>query len=603
MSRQLALIASLLITTPLAHAETGAEGTPSTPAAPETPATATAPSPAEPMLVPPSVPVAPPATPGASDELTLEEWKRDDWMLVRPELSLFEVDGYLRIRGDIFRRLDFDNDVTWEDVPGYDPDGDGHNGYPRYLETSNGHANVTSTNMRLRLVPTLNVTETAQVVMTVDVFDNLVLGSTPTTYPHSGPSTPTNLLASGQRSLGDSIVVKRAYARLAALNEQLVVTAGRMPDHWGLGMLVNSGDCLDCDYGNTVDRVGVTFKAANHFFMPSVDWISNGPVATPFTSAGGQPIDAVTWDDVPQYQLRVMRLDDPEDIKERVLQGQTVINYGLMNALRRQSRDLPGTYAGYADAATGTSFDPTAPVPTSGNRDERRDATLYTGDAYFQLFAGKLELSLEIATMLGKFTDTVVTGTSQETTLAQFGGVFDLKYKVEGEKRGPVVGMHAGAASGDDAPGFGALDLSGTQRRARAVGAADTTLNNFQFSPDYHVDLLLFRRILGTVTDAWFVGPDVAYQFDNGVVGKLSANYAQAMFKESTPGDSAPMGLEFDSELLLGSVEDDGRGGVQASLAGGLLFPFGAFKNLLKEEAEQSGSFAWTMQARLYVSF
>ena len=33
---------------------------------------------------------------------------------------------------------------------------------------------------------------------------------------------------------------------------------GRMRHHWGLGLMANGGACLDCDFGDAVDRVQVT---------------------------------------------------------------------------------------------------------------------------------------------------------------------------------------------------------------------------------------------------------------------------------------------------------------------------------------------------------
>jgi len=63
------------------------------------------------------------------------------------------------------------------------------------------------------------------------------------------------------------------------------------------------------------------------------------------------------------------------------------------------------------------------------------------------------------------------------------------------------------------------------------------------------------------------------------------------------------MGLEFDAELSYGLEGKPDSSPFGAALAGGLVFPFGAFKNLTKPKGEQGGSFAWTMQARLYVAF
>ena len=37
----------------------------------------------------------------------------------------------------------------------------------------------------------------------------------------------------------------------------------------------------------------------------------------------------------------------------------------------------------------------------------------------------------------------------------------------------------------------------------------DHTVDNFRFHPDYHIDQILFREIIGTVTDAIYVRPHV----------------------------------------------------------------------------------------------
>ena len=34
-----------------------------------------------------------------------------------------------------------------------------------------------------------------------------------------------------------------------------MLSFGRMPSNWGMGLVHNEGKCLDCDYGTTFDRV------------------------------------------------------------------------------------------------------------------------------------------------------------------------------------------------------------------------------------------------------------------------------------------------------------------------------------------------------------
>src|SRR5688572_18024404 len=70
--------------------------------------------PGEPPAPPesPELPPPPPATetrpPAEGEEISLEDWNRDDWMLVQPKLSLLKLGGYFRARGLALRKLDFD---------------------------------------------------------------------------------------------------------------------------------------------------------------------------------------------------------------------------------------------------------------------------------------------------------------------------------------------------------------------------------------------------------------------------------------------------------------------------------------------------------------
>jgi uncharacterized protein (TIGR04551 family) len=155
----------------------------------------------------------------------------------------------------------------------------------------------------------------------------------------------------------------------------------------------------------------------------------------------------------------------------------------------------------------------------------------------------------------------------------------------------------------------------------------DSSLNNFQFSPNYHVDLLLFRQILGTVSDAWYIRPEASYAFTDAISGSLAGIYSQAFFPQSTPrcwptttdattnpdqtsGEKScnsekpaqqPLGIEFDAELTYKSQIDANGGGLLASLRAGILFPLGGFEINDTETGETS--LAWTIQSTLAITF
>ena len=92
----------------------------------------------------------------------------------------------------------------------------------------------------------------------IDLLDNLVLGSTPQGfYSRLGFDEGTQVPPErGSTSFTDSVVVKRAWGEYTTPLGEL--RFGRMPDHWGLGMLYNAGDGYDDDYQSTIDRFLVT---------------------------------------------------------------------------------------------------------------------------------------------------------------------------------------------------------------------------------------------------------------------------------------------------------------------------------------------------------
>ena len=586
-SKTLAL--ALLFCTVRAAAQT-ADETPPPPAA-ESADTPDAPPPADAPPVAPA-PVKPEDT--SEDDISLEEWNRDDWMLVKPKVSLIDVDGYFRVRGDMINRLDFDNQSTSEFVNG--------SPYVRYPGYGDGHANFTNTNMRLRVEPRINITEQAQVMATIDFLDNLILGSTPDSVVPGMTKAPVSILSRtqkparfGENALVDAIAIKRLWGRVTALNEQLELKIGRMPDHWGLGMLYNNGDCLDCDYGTVTDRAAISFRIYNHIFTPMASWIGRGLQFRPFGYHDPMPLEAGQWADTMEYALRIMREDHPEDVRDAVTHGKQVLNYGLANAVRFQARDF--TTSAWNSAATNSGYNPANPPPVT-HYDTRRDAFLYIGDLYGKLYNGNWELLGEFALEAGQFTDDL-----GKTTVLKMGGALEGKYHFRGDFKGVSLGLKGGGASGDVQRGFGALDQADTQR-----GGTDTALRNFQFSPDYHLDLLLFRRILGTVTDAWYIRPEVAYRFDERVAGRINAVYSQAMRATSTSAaisanPQSPLGVELDAEVMYGLDTNMERGQFMASLAGGMLFPLGGFSNPTLVPANQGGNFAWTVLARVFFTF
>jgi uncharacterized protein (TIGR04551 family) len=147
-------------------------------------------------------------------------------------------------------------------------------------------------------------------------------------------------------------------------------------------------------------------------------------------------------------------------------------------------------------------------------------------------------------------------------------------------------GIDVGYASGDAAPGFGVNpplnaaqpkkgDLDGPQ----ANPPYDNAVNNFRFHPDYRVDRILFREIIGTVTDAVYVRPHVRWNMvrlgTSWLTSSLAAVASFATFATSTPGGKAPLGVEIDPTLSYGSKD-----GFGAAIEHAVLIPLAGLDNV-----------------------
>ena len=119
-----------------------------------------------------------------------------------PALKTFQLKGYLRTRMDHMRGLDLGTARFSSDTPtGWV----GSSRVPPALfhpEGSESVSQLSSANMRWRLEPTLNLSEKVQIHSRIDVFDNLVLGSTPDSFPGltNNPSSPVSVFSA---SAGD----------------------------------------------------------------------------------------------------------------------------------------------------------------------------------------------------------------------------------------------------------------------------------------------------------------------------------------------------------------------------------------------------------------
>jgi uncharacterized protein (TIGR04551 family) len=489
----------------------------------------------------------------------------EEWADQTRKLELLELDGYLRVRPDLFHKMDLGRAIDSSEFPLF----------PRPQPSERTMAGV---NMRMRVEPTINVSEEVRIKLQVDALDNLVFGSSPAFATGSdrfdfGITSRTQVPPSALDALQDSIAVKRAYGEVSTPIG--ILRFGRMGSHWGLGMLHNDGNCLDCDHGDTVDRLQfVTEPLTGWYLTPMLDFDVEGPVSQQ-DGRQGQPFDLSNRDDARSYILALARRDTAHQERAKLDNGLSIVNYGLHYMYRVQK------------------FDPGLPdaVDSGDTRRESRDAAVHVPDVWVKFERRNFRLELEAAGVLGSL-DAIVGPEGaqrlQTLTLIQFGAAAQGEYRfMEGQLR---LGLEAGFASGDRAPGLGnrpgrvtkdpngntlTNDIDGRQYVCDAAICPDSFIRNFRFNRDYRPDLILYREILGGVTDSVYVKPTLTYSVAEGFDIFGSVIGSGAVYWESTPAKHRLLGLEIDAGASY-ETED----GFIASVRWGILFPQAGLANI-----------------------
>jgi uncharacterized protein (TIGR04551 family) len=469
--------------------------------------------------------------------------------------TLVQLDGALRLRLARLYNLDLDRGPT--------PSGELF--APTSLSDPSAQS-LYSSDLRLRTDIALYAPGgIVGVKARIDVLDNLPIGGSADGIP-GGTVTQEPPSARAFR-------IKRAYGEVVLPIGYFA--AGRVGHHWGLGMLGNGGDCLDCDSGDAADRVAFVTPLVSHLFAFAYDFSSTGYLVKAKDENRSFEVEPTAA--VRSLAVAVLNWRSPEALKRRRQAEKATFEYGLFYAHRWQDDDIPATYLPVA-----------SPVAVDAAQVQRRGLSAHAVDFWARLTLSWLRVEIEAAYLRARIEQSsLLTG-------------FELPGEVESEQYGAVIestigppegfltgGIDLGYASGDDAPGFGARpplqtlhppkqgDLDGPQ----GMPPNDLRVDNFRFHPDYRVDRILFREIIGTVTDAFYVRPHLRLRVADLGAARFEALVAAvaswANEAASTPGGKRPLGLEIDPTLRY--VRDDG---FAASLEYAVLFPWSGLDNV-----------------------
>lgn len=491
------------------------------------------------------------------------------------ERTEVDLSGYLRTRGEALYNLDLDR--------GLQP-----NGQPIFPVSQSDPSAQTLTHWDMRWRSDLRIYAPGSMVAVkarIDVLDNLALGSLPEGIPSASGT---------QRSPADVVRVRRAYGEL--LLPFGLVAAGRMGTHWGLGMVANGGDCLDCDSADSSDRIAFITPLFDHIFALAYDFSATGPQTV--RPNQNRTIGFEPSTDVRTATFAMLRWKDEDARFRRRAAGKATVEYGSYITHRWQTDDVPSAYV--------SSAQPVDAFANGGSGVTGRGFRATSFDGWLRLTLPWARIEAE-----GAF----ITATVDQPSLVpglllrdpakskQIGAVLQTDF-------GPIdsavsAGLDAGYASGDPAPGFGVVqrpnaaaprpgDLDGPQ----ALPRRDNRIDNFKFHSDYRIDRILFREILGAVTDAVYARPHARVRLMRARSAELTATTdviaSRAVEAGSTPSGKAPLGVEVDPSLVFETHA------FLAALDYGILFPLSGFDNVV---TGQSGKPAQLIRLRLNYLF
>ncbi len=130
---------------------------------------------------------------------------------------------------------------------------------------------------RFRLMPTWKLDYKSSIHAQMDLLPYTNWGSD--LYNYTDPLTETDLLygsplRNATLEQNSPIMVRRVWVSYE--NQLGQLDFGRMPHHWGSGMLFNSGNGALSEFGNSIDRVQHTFYADDVFISTSLDHYEEG---------------------------------------------------------------------------------------------------------------------------------------------------------------------------------------------------------------------------------------------------------------------------------------------------------------------------------------
>jgi len=482
------------------------------------------------------------------------------------------AEGYLRARFRLFKNLDLNNG-GYSGVLSPLLDQAVNKGLGTAPDLTSGFTS------RLRVGLGFDLADGFRIATTLDVVDEHLFGGVGA-YPRAGDGIA--ILSDGSAPADHTwLRVKEAYGVVRPFRN-VEVTAGRRDWHWGLGAFYHDGRGEDAEYGAYTDGIGGSVRLFESELGIMWDVAYEGPVSGNRWGLDGQPHALENLDDVGQWRLWARGV--MPDLEWGVLS--LFRDQQLSSEQARWQAFGEGYCAISGSDELGLNWDCYGLTP--------RGYFLWSPDVYV-IWRAHEWVTLAAEAML------------------QYGSIDHARNSSVNDVSGDVL-----AAGGflklevDPAPwhaGLEAAIATGTEGVPRAFGVGydpegighDQTLgwngngdlHHAFFARDHHVDLILFREIIGTFTDAFLVALPLSW--DALTMGTHRVRVGLRPVASWTYHSWEPLGFETDAwaEYTPGL-------GFSLRLDAGWLLPLAGLDNPVRPYDADS---AFSFQSRLIWSF
>ncbi|HNU68958.1 MAG TPA: hypothetical protein PKH54_06010 [Myxococcota bacterium] len=496
----------------------------------------------------------------AAEEIKVVPTSDDTDVVAKPFVT-FENHGYFRFRLNTLHNFALGMTPPDGDDPCTPPTA-ASKGASGVLGNVAGTA--VSANIRFRWTPSARIGELLTIGTTLDFLDNLVMGETPFTgdagYPMAFQARTQSWPSTGISGFKDSVRIKAVWADLFLFGV-LHVTGGRVPEHFGLGLVRSGGFHLDSDYGDYVDGLFLKAKIGITYIKAGLEIVGQGVSSDSPFGYFVYPADYSTMDDTLRWTFGLdsspVTPEDRRQQKERLEAGKPLVNWGMYNAITVQDlssdRILNSNLAegGLDVDPKGYEWDKYTTVP--------RGALFWTPSLWARVEYKprtdlRFRLEAELAMTYGKVDHLQSNLEETETSkdFLSFGGALEFLIDIGLNQ----VGLLAGAASGGNTLGYFGINDRHTlacpdgncYNLTNSEVFLTRNIHHFVFNRDYRIDSILFREIIGSVTNAFYFKPSYFRTFlkerDWNLGGGASLVASFACIKEGTPGGRMPLGVE-----------------------------------------------------------